>query len=619
MNIRRSLSLSLLLAVVAAPTVIGCAGETSLEGAASDEGDVATQQSAATAAAAAAAAGSVDPGLLASGAALAAAPTYTNDLTPAFAEAAAADPNAPAVQQTSAGEGWRVMHVKGKVADAKTGVPDDVDDDIIILESKEALDTAPLGPKTRAELKMVSSLRSSKAAAAHAAGPKGLAPSAAGAAKGEPLEKAVPEADAEADGESLFTVVHKKHMDAVENPPPAPAGAMFFSFCDDYDGQYSKSLSVDKAYNFHKGDETGAFTGAFDVSARIQANATATIKYRAKTSVLAACKAVWIDFKKAIVQGNADLTATGNVDAQFLKEWHYKKTIASPTVFDNWFTIGVVPVHLRVMVPVEAGLDAAAKATLKANAKVVGHGAFNVTCGSSSCSGSKSATLAFDENNPPTFEAQLRVKVTPWAQASLKAVLFDETIGGYGQVGVRASLPTDLWAYAGNTCGDGDGNGSNEIVTAGTLDMAAKIDIVAKAGAFGSDIGPWTWNVVNKHLVFKTFGDSTAIDPIFTSEATGVARRARMHGRMRPCWPYADAVTYRITWSDGTFSSFTAAPGAVFTQQHDFASPGLKPIKLEALYDAAGRNLGGETTRKLYMRPFDLPDLTPVEGVFSLN
>jgi hypothetical protein len=590
MNLRRSLSLSLLLAVVAAPTVIGCAADASPDGA---EPSTDAQSAALGKDLAAGPIDALEDGTKPAGKPLVPHPgTITNDLTPAVVEVLPIDPNAPGVQQTSAGDGWRVMHVSGSLPDSKTGTLTAVDDDIIILESKEAIDAAPLGPKTRAQLKQSSTLRLSKAMAAAPAFAKST-----GIATSPPEE------------ESLFTVVHKKSMDQMENPTPPPPGVTYFSFCDDYDGEYSKSLSVDKSYAYHKGDETGSFTGSFDVNARMQGSATATIKYRAKTSIAAACHAVWIDFKKAQVKGTADLTASGKVDAQFHKGWHYSKTIAQPTVFDQWFTIGVVPVHLLVKVPVEAGLDADAKATLHANAKVVGHGAFDVTCTSSNCTGSKSASIAIDSSDPPSFEATARVKVTPWAQASLKAVLFDETIGGYGQVGIRASLPTDLFAYAGNQCGDADGNGQNETVTGLTLDMAVKVDIVAKAGAFGGTIGPWNWNVANKHLLFKSFGEGGVLDPIFTYERVpGQLLHTRMHGRMRPCWPYADAITYRITWSDGSLSNFTGSPATLFTQDHDFGTYGLKPIKLEAIRDAAGRDLaagGASTTHNVNLRPFD--------------
>lgn len=510
----------------------------------------------------------------------------TIDTTPVAVDPDAADPAAPNVAQTSAGDGWRVLHVNGSVPEATSGAATAVDDDIIVLDSREAIATAPLGPKTRAELLQKSTLRS-----------KNAAPSFA------------PNLD-----ESMFTVVHKKTMDEVENPP---ANVTYFSICDDYDGQFSRSVSVDKSYSFHKGDETGAFTGSFDVAANLKGSASATVKYRAKTSVFAACKAVWVDFKKAQITGNADVTSNGSIDATFQKAWHYQKTIATPKLFDQWFTIGVVPVHLRIFAPIEAGLDANAKATLKASTSVTAKGSFDVTCGSSSCSGTKSASVTFGENAPSTFEAQVKLNVTPWAQGSLKAVLFDETIGGWGQVGVRASLPTDLWAYAGNTCGDANNDGQNELVSAATLDMSAKVDVVAKAGAFGASWGPWTWNVVDKHLLFKSFGDGSALDPIFYSEASGVTNKARMHGRMRPCVPFTDAVTYRITWSDGAVTTFTGAPTALFTQEHQFASQGLKVVKLEALSDAKGRALGGDTTRKLFFRRLpdgiDLTDVNLVE------
>jgi hypothetical protein len=77
---------------------------------------------------------------------------------------------------------------------------------------------------------------------------------------------------------------------------------------------------------------------------------------------------------------------------------------------------------------------------------------------------------------------------------------------------------------------------------------------------------------------------------------------------MRSCWPYTDAITYRITWSDGSISNFTGSPTALFTQDHDFATYGIKPIKLEAIRDAAGRDLAGAgaaSTRNVYLKPFD--------------
>ena len=104
--------------------------------------------------------------------------------------------------------------------------------------------------------------------------------------------------------------------------------------------------------------------------------------------------------------------------------------------------------------------------------------------------------------------------------------------------------------------------------------------------------------------LIHSFGDGTALDPIFTAELTSNLLQTRMHGRMRPCWPYADAVTYRVTWSDGAVTTFTGSPTVLFTQDHQFASYGVKAVKLEALHDAAGRDLtGATTTRNVWLSP----------------
>ena len=84
MIIRRSLSLSLLLAVVAAPAVIGCAGVTS-----PDDAEGAASESSALARTIDGPLDPADPALPTKpvGPKLPLGPTYTNDVTPAFSMA----------------------------------------------------------------------------------------------------------------------------------------------------------------------------------------------------------------------------------------------------------------------------------------------------------------------------------------------------------------------------------------------------------------------------------------------------------------------------------------------------------------------------------------------------
>ncbi len=86
-----------------------------------------------------------------------------------------------------------------------------------------------------------------------------------------------------------------------------------------------------------------------------------------------------------------------------------------------------------------------------------------------------------NSNVPGTITGSLsaRADVRLWAQAAFRAYLWRESLA-YGQVGLRPALIGDLWGYTGNNCGDANGDGVNEPVSAVTFDMdwqvsAAKI------------------------------------------------------------------------------------------------------------------------------------------------
>lgn len=482
----------------------------------------------------------------------------------------------------SAGEGWKRAIVTGEAEDTATGTMKMANEEIVILTHEEGIDNAPLSPKTKAHLHAESKLPSLKPAVIG----KGFAPDK------------TPAAD-----EDLMTVVSLAA--AAEAEANEASGTAFFS-CSDYDSSYSRNVNVDRSASFHKGNETGSFTGVLDFDARFAGSASATVRYRVGKKWCIPYKAT---FKKLEVVGNASLTGKVNVNGKFEKAWKYDRTIAKPEIASFRFWAGPVPIILKIRIPVEAGVDAKAKAELYANARVVGNGSFNVACSSSSCSGSKSATLSFTQDTPPTLSVNAKVDVTPYVSAALRGVLYGEDIA-YGDVGVRGSLPASLWGYAGNGCGDANGDGSNEWVNAATLDLRAKADIFARVDTIFTAKREWTWNVANRSIGFWDLGDSSALDPIFFAENVS-GTSATLRGRMRPCWPYTDEMRYRITWDDGSTEIVDAAPSTLFSKAHDFGSYGSKVVKLEALLDDAGRDANGSTTRSLYLRRFG--DTLPVD------
>jgi hypothetical protein len=484
----------------------------------------------------------------------------------------------PIVQPIEVGDGWRRVRVQGDVDDGETGAKKALDAEYYVFDGRAAIRSALLPEKTRQAL----------------------------------IQSTEREAAPQDPEDDELIIVPKAISDKIEAPVvKGQAFSQAFSLCDDDEEKtYSKSYSFDKHYPYHKGDETGSFQGSADFDARLKGAITGTVKYTVKRDWYTACIPYAV-IRRVTLAGNADVLATANVDAEFKKTWHYEKEIAAPKL--GTVTLPVVPIPITFRAPITIGLDAAAQAELHANAQYQAHGAFNIICRKSGCTGSKSATHSFTPGGSPSLGATGKVKVTPFVEGAIRAYIVDEWLAS-AQVGVRAGLPAELFGYFGNTCGDANHDGTNEWVSAATLDLNVNIDVVAKARFLGDYKGPWSWNVWNRHLAFWSFGSGSVLDPIFYDEPGG-ATAATMRGKMRPCWPYDDNITYRITWNDGTTSLFTGNPDTLFSKSHEYGSWGTKIVTLEALSDAKGRSIGGSTTDSVKLSPFSLPTLP----VISLN
>ena len=127
----------------------------------------------------------------------------------------------------------------------------------------------------------------------------------------------------------------------------------------------------------------------------------------------------------------------------------------------------------------------------------------------------------------------------------MRAYLYSEWIA-YAQVGVRPYLYGDLWGYYGNTCGDADGNGINETVSALTFDLDWQLFITAQAAAFGCPT-KWNnlWSTSRRHIKFWDLPRAPAPSGPRCSgpSSAAVNALATYNSRMRPCWPYGDTVT----------------------------------------------------------------------------
>jgi hypothetical protein len=479
------------------------------------------------------------------------AESLTADLPPP------ADISAPVTQTLESGDGWSRVHVTGSAVDAVTGAPTAVDDEYVVINGRGAIDKTSLSAPARQAL-------TAKFAA-------------------------VP---APAVGDDEIIIVPKRLDDAAQAPFAS------YGLCDDENGKsVSESYTFDRVVPYHLSD-TGNLSGTGDFAARFKGTVSGVVSFDIKFS--------WcipsIVLHRVTVTGNADVIGNAVIDAAFSDQWSWSTQLADPTL--GTVVLPGLPIPVTFTLPITAGIDASAQAQLHFNGAYEAQGAFNVWCNGGGCTGSSSATHAFTPQGSPNFSVNGTATVTPWVEGAVHANVLADWVA-YAEVGVRAKLGGQLWAHDGTGCGDGDGNGHDESVSALTLDLNIGIDVLAKAGILGDDLGPWDWNVWNHELGFWSLGDTSAMAPMFTSAgiSNSALTTANMRASMRPCWPYTDAVTYRVTWNDGAVDYISGPPSQVLPVQHRFAGYGVRTFHIDAVSDAAGRQINAGVDHSVFFNP----------------
>jgi hypothetical protein len=481
------------------------------------------------------------------------------------------------VSTLETGDGWKRIRVFGKATDIDSDAVVAVDRELVVITDKTKVSTAPVAKFVKSEIE-------AEAVAMKTKEPSYLA--AGGLPEGEEADIIDPVAaeEAQARMESGTTT-------------------MFFG-CSDYEKTFSKTISTTKTYSHTKSTESGALTGSMAFTATLAASGTGKVVIKVHRSAWTLCAPYKVSFRKATFTGNANVTAKANVDATFEKTWKYDKKVAQPSLGSLSFAIGPVPVSINFSAPIHVGVEATAKATLKMDGSGTANATLDLACTTGGCSGSKSATFGWTGGTSPSVGLNGKVDVTPYAYAGVHANLYTDWIAN-AEIGVKAKLKGELWAYAGNTCGDGDFNGSNEWVTAAALDTRFGVDLIAKASIVGGDYGPWTWKLLDKHLAFWDLGSSTAMAPMLNAKANPMGSTSVLaNGRMRPCWPWADKMKYRINFNDGSTEEFWESPATLFAKVHNYGTFGSKVVSVTAVVDEQGRTPGKTTTDSVYLKPF---------------
>lgn len=576
------------------------------------------------------------------------------------------------------GEGWSKVAISGTSIDLTTGQQVTVDnEEILIVRGMDGIAAAPLSSALKTaiqttELAALAEQPSSDGATGSVAlndpslAMQGTTSTVEADANTVPAIPEAPAAMQEAEGETLL-FLHKATIDQMEAalaappppppPPPTKVGTktlgtsklapatttgtlsdgttktgsgttvIYSSGCHDEDWTWGDGWNYQNGLDKTKTDEDGAFTGNLHFQAGFQLLADATVRLRKKRgSVAGVCFTYGFSFKNielgAILAADASLEANGD----FKKAWKPSWQLAKPTLFDQLFFVGPVPVVLGMNLPISAGVDVDAKAQMNLEVGVSGWGAARVICTSSSCQKYTASYLDVDDLTSPAVTLTGQAKIKPWVQVAGRVYLYGDSIA-YAQAGVRPFAEAHLWGHAGQSCGDADQNGVDDYVYGLTANVDVGADVTAEVDLLGLIEEDWKWEIWRKHVGFWSFGPGTAVKPMVWATdppppdgiidevcdptigiCGGYAKN--IHMRMRPCWPYTSPVTYEIQWTGGGVSHHTGSPGQVVTVSPTYATAGSRTIVVTAESDAHGRAIDESTSLTFQVGP--TPPVPPI-------
>jgi hypothetical protein len=408
------------------------------------------------------------------------------------------------------------------------------------------------------------------------------------------------------DGKTIMFVV-KDIADSLEGTGTLPAGyeAAYadtsLKSCfgwDDKEKNYTKDFSefgVDRTFNLSS-YASGHLTANVPLSGQLNLN----FKYRLKNSF---CVPYKFKFRSARAWGHLTTTGQGDLsaNAQLTGHWDDEWKLGEPELGDFTIWLGPVPVRIKITLPIHVGLslDVNATGSLLVQPELGSSGTFDYTCTADSCSGSNQFSDDFNLQNADA-SAQIDLDAQVHLKVQGKVAIYDDRVA-FVQGGIKGLARGELWGYLGNTCGDADGDGSNETVRGLAIDYLWGYDIVYGIGGFLLNDRDWTHTGPRYPLGWRDLlgnGGSTALQPMIEGPSQlAQGATANYTVRMRPCYPYAESVDF--TLGPGTWSGATTIPAPRSALPAENSStlwrsfPNAGPLTLSAVTttDARGRSI----------------------------
>jgi len=325
----------------------------------------------------------------------------------------------------------------------------------------------------------------------------------------------------------------------------------------------------------------------------------------------------------------ASLTATGQ----------FSQTFAIPPGGGADFGYEIIPIRfgntpigwldISIYLDGQVGIDGRAEHGSTLSAEVRQQADMRFSCSGSGCDlsvGGHTTPLTTAESN--ILDGQVRLK--PAILAALQISFSGDLLGARAGVEPYVQVAFDGCAGAGaaqNTAG-----ASNSVVSDALLvDYDSGIEVLAEARVGPEKIGSKSWSDDLHHIKLQDLAHSTALRPLVTGPSMTIADQpANYQVQMPGCYPYTDAIDYRIDSNGGAGAAVAGATAA--SARPGVASPpgvsggcsltsgattcsadprralavsaswpqaGIYTLSAVPVHDAHGRNFEGVTATKL--------------------
>lgn len=498
----------------------------------------------------------------------------------------------PSLETVNQGVGWYMASVEG---DKESGRPATE----LIFVTQEGLAEAPVSDEQRGILESE------------------LSPSTARGEDAPDFEDA-----------PAFTVLDLKLLDALEDGEVPEEYEQFYEFGE---GCGSQDKEKHKHYTGNKSGSRswplgGGVTGSYTASLPVALDADLYFRYRILKKL---CIPYGVSFKSVRVVGTGDLDGQAALSLGLSYQHEFKR---SWTLLEDLklgritFSVGAIPVWVDFLFSLDVGVSANVEvdADLSLTTDINTSATFDYTCTRNGCQGGNNLEAGGVDLFDLTAGVELEAEASAWVKPRIGADVWRNpwlTILR-GDAGVKALVEADIWAYYGNGCGDADNDGHNETVRALAADVNYGYDLTFDWTILGQDHStdnkgkrwPLGWWDLLKEL---GLGSSTALQPMLIGPAQIEAGgEGAFTVKMRPCYPYKEAVTFSI--APGGWNGLTSIPKPQSTDptknssqvSRAFIQPGDRTLVATALSDERGRQLNAPFSRPLRVVEPQVPQQT---------